>query len=162
MNLRDRIDISYPWHISVFQNVFGKKDLARYTQEFNCVEWDNLQDDESSWLRIHEHELFGIVEKAFGSMPDRMLFKYDTPGHKLQKPHKDKFAKTLQVFLSVENNALGGTVLNDNLPPSVSFELPLLSNSATYFENNFKSWHSVTQRNLIRKSIIFRWNTHKN
>jgi len=158
MNLRDRVDISYPWNISVFQNVLNEEKLKQYTQEFDSIDWEELFDKESSWHKVNDHELFDFVRNAFGSVPDRMLFKYDTPEHTLQIPHRDKFAKTFQLFLSVDNNALGGTVLYDHFSANMSYELPLLSNSATYFENNFKSWHGVKQRNVTRKSVIFRWN----
>lgn len=161
MNTVDRIDIVYPWTISVFQNVFDTDMLSKYTKEFDSINWHDIHQKESYWDQVYEHELFDIVAENFESVPDKMLYKFDTPDNTLQVPHQDNYYKTLQIFLSVDNNALGGTVLHDTGPPKMSYELPLLSNSMTYFKNTEGSWHSVNQQNLTRKSIIFRWNNQK-
>ena len=164
MNLKDRIDISYPWSISVFQNIFDQDSLQKYTQEFHSIPWDEIFEEESSWWKVNDHELIDIVGQKFGRKPDRMNFKYDTHKNTLQEPHKDSdsYSRTFQIFLNVNNKALGGTILHNSKNAEESYELPLLSNSATLFENNNKSWHSVKQRGYERKSIIFRWNTLEN
>ena len=165
MNLKDRIEIIYPWKITVFQNIFDKDSLQKYTQEFHSIPWDELFEEESSWWVMDDHELIDIVGQNFGSRPDKMLFKYDTHKNTLQDPHRDSksYSKTFQIFLDNYDKALGGTVLHDgNKNNSLSYELPLLSNSATLFENNSKSWHSVKQHGYERKSIVFRWNTLEN
>ena len=164
MNLKDRIEIIYPWKITVFQNIFDKDSLQKYTQEFHSIPWDELFEEESSWWSVYDHELIDIVGQNFGSKPDLMNFKYDTHKNTLQVPHKDSicYSKTFQIFLDNHDKALGGTILHGDIKAKESYELPLLSNSATLFENNSKSWHSVKQHGYERKSIVFRWNTLEN
>ena len=164
MNLKDRIEVIYPWKITVFQNIFDKDSLQKYTQEFDSIPWDEIFEKESSWWAVDDHELIDIVGQNFGSKPDVMNFKYDTHKNRLQHPHRDSihYSKTFQIFLDNYDKALGGTILHNDYKAKESYELPLLSNSATLFENNSKSWHSVKQHGYERKSIVFRWNTLEN
>ena len=163
MNLSDRIEIGYPFKVVAYQNVLTENKLLEYTHQFDQLPWKDIWEEESCWFQVTEHDIVKDVTTLFGSAPDEVNFKLDLPTNTLQAPHCDssQYTKTLQIFLQVEDSPLGGTVI---MPDGVQtgFEFPLLSNSMLYFENDKNSWHCVRQRGLVRKSILMRWNIHKN
>ena len=157
MNLSDRIEIDYPWKIVAYQNVLTDEKLAEYTKQFDEINWKDLWDSESCWWRVEDHDIVKDVTQLFGSPPDEVLLKLDLPENTLQVPHcDDNDRQSLQLFLQVEDQPFGGTIVMDK-PCKTGFEFPLLSNSMLYMDNGPNSWHYVRQRGYLRKSILMRW-----
>jgi hypothetical protein len=156
LSLDTYIDIEYPWKIRVFHNVLTDE------QRIDLLSLFEFQSDnpESSWADLSsDHWFYKLVENTFDQHNFVVKLKKDQAHHTLQSPHCDviQYHRTAQIFLQDSSYHNGGTVLHAT-KESVGFELPLISNSMTLFDNNSKSWHSVVQRGYDRRSILIRWN----
>ncbi len=170
LKIEDSTVINKPWpHIKI-PDFLPNDEYQHLLDEHNAVDWDACWDPESSWKSCNlddaysSRELFNALCNKFEidtidyTTPQK--YKFDTPEHELQVPHRDKnlSAMTMQIFLQPESYPDGGTVLmSGNKLDSIAEELPLKPNYCSIFLNTHFSWHMVKQRGYIRKSMVQRW-----
>ena len=170
LKIEDSTVIKKPWpHIKI-PDFLPNDEYQHLLDEHNEIDWDACWDPESSWKSCElddaysSRELFNALCNKFEidtidyTTPQK--YKFDTPEHELQVPHRDKnlSAITMQIFLQPESYPDGGTVLmSGNKLDSIVEELPLEPNYCSIFLNTHFSWHMVKQRGYIRKSMVQRW-----
>lgn len=155
LNLSNHIQLTYPWNIAVYQDVLTTQQRQDLLALFDFTGGDL----ESDWEPLDpENWFYDLVRETFTDHSFIVKLKRDQAHHTLQVPHCDylSYYRTAQIFLQDESYYNGGTVLHNDRQ-GVGFELPLISNSMTMFDNHRKSWHSVVQRGYTRKSILIRW-----
>jgi hypothetical protein len=180
-NFNKLTEISSPWKLFYVDDILDQEFLKDLQTQFNLIDWDSFEtyddaDLESAWgailiqdklrPRIGSPDLTAIIGGILGvDLSDssiRMTFKFDTPSHTLQSPHRDSrnSIATFQIFIQENSYLDGGTIMhsgNKNTFGDPVTELPLVTNSATIFFNTPYSWHSVQQRGYFRKSLLIRY-----
>lgn len=180
-NFNKLTEISSPWKLFYVNDILDQEFLRDLQTQFNLIDWSSFEtrdsaDLESAWSsillqdklgpRIGSPELTAIIGSILGAdLSDssiRMTFKFDTPSHTLQSPHRDSKNNiaTFQIFIQENSYLDGGTVMHSgtkNIFSDPVNELPLVTNSATIFLNTQYSWHSVQQRGYFRKSLLIRY-----